>query len=83
MRTIDSLPGHRRAFQVLLPSRIQNHDDNDLRLMLLSLKNTRNATVVHIQRIERELSKRGVSKSFIRSDLRYNFDKDKLALEEK
>ncbi|MGY5852938.1 MAG: hypothetical protein RTU92_05165 [Candidatus Thorarchaeota archaeon] len=82
MRTTELIAGHRHAFQVLLPKRIQSHNDNDLRLMLLSLKNTRNATVVHIQRIERELAKRGVSKSLIRTDLQYDFDKDKLALKE-
>jgi hypothetical protein len=51
--------GQRRAIPVLLPNSIRNDSDNDLRLELVSLKNAKVAVTVHIQRIERELARRG------------------------
>jgi len=47
------------AFRVILPRKLSEHTDSDLKLMLVSLKNTAIATTVHTQRIERELQKRG------------------------
>jgi len=49
------------AFKVVLPRRLSEHTESDLKLMLVSLKNARVASSVHIQRIERELKKRGCS----------------------
>jgi hypothetical protein len=42
--------------------------DSDLRLSLVSLKNSQAAIGVHIARIEKELSDRGVSRYIIHSD---------------
>jgi hypothetical protein len=50
---------HNHSFNVILPRKLSEHTDNDLRLMLVSLKNVRCASSVHILRIERELKKRG------------------------
>ncbi|MHA2379232.1 MAG: hypothetical protein ACXADO_03125 [Candidatus Thorarchaeota archaeon] len=49
----------KHAFKVVLPRKLSEHTESDLKLMLVSLKNTRVVTSVHIQRIERELKKRG------------------------
>jgi hypothetical protein len=49
----------KHAFSVILPRKLSECDDSDLRLMLVSLKNTTVATSVHIRRIERELENRG------------------------
>jgi len=43
----------------MLPNSIRTESDNDLRLELVSLKNAQVTVAVHIQRIERELAKRG------------------------
>lgn len=51
--------GRRLAIPVLLPNSIRKDTDNDLRLELVSLKNAQVAVTVHIQRIERELARRG------------------------
>lgn len=51
--------GRRLAIPVLLPNSIRKDNDNDLRLELVSLKNAQVAVTVHIQRIERELARRG------------------------
>jgi hypothetical protein len=50
---------HNHSFNVILPRKLSEHTDSDLRLMLVSLKNARCASTVHILRIERELKKRG------------------------
>ena len=49
------------ALNVIIPRKISEHSDSDLRLMLVSLKNARSVSTVHIRRIERELMKRGCS----------------------
>ncbi|MFX0046027.1 MAG: hypothetical protein ACFE8Z_09280 [Candidatus Hermodarchaeota archaeon] len=51
----------KHAFRVVLPRRLSEEKESDLKLMLVSLKNTRVATSVHIQRIEKELKRRGCS----------------------
>ncbi|MFW9945113.1 MAG: hypothetical protein ACFFB7_08955 [Candidatus Sifarchaeia archaeon] len=51
----------KHTFKVVLPRRLSEETERDLKLMLVSLKNTRVATTVHIQRIERELKRRGCS----------------------
>jgi len=47
------------AFSVILPRKLSEHTDSDLKLMLVSLKNTTIAASVHIHKIERELKERG------------------------
>ncbi len=49
----------KHAFNVILPRRLSEHTDSDLRLMLVSLKNAKSVSMVHILRIEKELKKRG------------------------
>lgn len=56
----------KNAFSVILPRKLSEHNDSDLRLMLVSLKNTTVAASVHIHRIERELEKRGSKLTIIR-----------------
>ncbi|UCE08980.1 MAG: 4Fe-4S binding protein [Candidatus Thorarchaeota archaeon] len=46
-------------FRVLLPRKLPEHPDVDLKHMLVSLKNTIQACTIYISRIERELRKRG------------------------
>lgn len=58
-RTSSISTWRKHAFNVILPRKLSEHSDSDLRLMLVSLKNTSVAVSVHIQRIERELRKRG------------------------
>ena len=58
-RTSSVSTWRKHAFNVILPRKLSEHSDSDLRLMLVSLKNTSVAVSVHIQRIERELRKRG------------------------
>ncbi len=55
----DTAKWRKHAFKVVLPRRLSEETENDLRLMLVSLKNARVTTSVHIQRIERELKRRG------------------------
>ena len=47
------------AFKVIIPRRLSQHTDSDLKLMRVSLKNAISASTVHMLRIERELKKRG------------------------
>jgi len=49
----------KHAFSVILPRKLSEHTDSDLKLMLVSLKNTTIAASVHIRKIERELKERG------------------------
>ncbi len=49
----------KHSFKVVLPRKLSEHDDSDLRLMRVSLKNTIEAATVHLLRIERELKNRG------------------------
>lgn len=49
----------KHAFSVILPRKLSEHNDIDLRLMRVSLKNAISAETVHLLRIERELKKRG------------------------
>lgn len=55
----------KHAFSVILPKKLSEHSNSDLRLMLTSLKNTTVAASVHIVRIERELKERGCSPSIL------------------
>lgn len=49
----------KHAFNVILPRKLSEHTESDLKLMRVSLKNAISASSVHILRIERELKKRG------------------------
>jgi hypothetical protein len=49
----------------ILPEKVKIATNNDLRLSLISLKNTQSAIGVHVSKIERELKNRGVSKYII------------------
>jgi hypothetical protein len=55
----------RRSFNVFLPRKLSEHTESDLKLMLISLKNTLSVSTVHIGRIEGELKKRGCSLSIL------------------
>ncbi|MDH4213865.1 MAG: hypothetical protein OEV85_08085 [Candidatus Thorarchaeota archaeon] len=55
-------------FSVILPHRGVKDSDSDLRLSLVSLKNSQAAIAVHIARIEKELADRGVSRYIIHPD---------------
>ncbi len=57
---------HNHSFKVILPRKLSEHTDSDLRLMRVSLKNTIIASTVHLLRIERELKKRGSSLTILR-----------------
>lgn len=61
---------HQRHLKLhaLLPEKVKSATDIDLRLSLISLKNTQSALAVHVMKIERELSNRGVSKYIIHQD---------------
>ena len=56
------------SFKVIIPRKLAEHSDSDLRLMRVSLKNTITAASVHLQRIERELKERGSSLKIINRD---------------
>ena len=49
----------KHSFSVILPRKLSDHNNSDLKLMRVSLKNTIVAASVHLLRIERELMKRG------------------------
>lgn len=53
------------SFKVILPRNLTELPDSDLQLMLVSLKNAKIASTVHIIKIERELEKRGCSSSIL------------------
>ena len=53
------------SFKVILPRNLSETSDTDLQLMLVSLKNARDASTVHSVRIERELEKRGCCSSIL------------------
>lgn len=55
----------KRSFNVFLPRKLSEHTESDLRLMLISLKNTLCVSTLHIGRIEGELKKRGCSLSIL------------------
>jgi len=55
-------------FSVILPQKGIRNSDSDLRLSLVSLKNSQAAMGVHIARIEKELSDRRVSRYIIHQD---------------
>jgi len=48
----------KHSFKVVLPRKLSEHNDSDLRLMRVSLKNTIAAASVHLLKIERELKER-------------------------
>jgi len=67
--TTETLTDHKNLkLQALLPEKVKSATDTDLRLSLISLKNTQSAIGVHVVRIERELTNRGVSKYIIHQD---------------
>jgi hypothetical protein len=47
------------AFNVILPRKLSDHTDSDLRLMRVSLKNAISVSMVHLLKVERELKNRG------------------------
>jgi len=53
------------SFKVILPRNLSELPDSDLQLMLVSLKNAKIASTVHIIKIERELHKRGCCPSIL------------------
>ena len=55
----------KRSFNVFLPRKLSEHTESDLKLMLISLKNTLCVSTLHIGRIEGELKKRGCSLSIL------------------
>ncbi len=55
----------KHAFVVILPRKLSEHTESDLKLMLVSLKNARIASSVHILRIKRELKKRGCNPTIL------------------
>ena len=57
---------HNHSFNVILPRKLSEHTDNDLKLMRVSLKNAITASTIHLLRIERELKKRGSSLTILR-----------------
>nr|KXH75706.1 MAG: hypothetical protein AM325_16020 [Candidatus Thorarchaeota archaeon SMTZ1-45] len=59
--------GHKQSFNVIIPRRTSSNTDAELRLMLVTLKNTVIASSVHISRIENELRKRGKSSRILSS----------------
>lgn len=54
--------------RALVPEKLKSATDSDLRLSLISLKNTQSAIAIHVMKIESELSKRGVSKYIIHQE---------------
>jgi hypothetical protein len=52
--------GRKHSFNVILPKRGYDYTDDELRLMLVTLKNAIVAGSVHISKIENELRKRKV-----------------------
>lgn len=56
----DVISGRKHSFSVVLPRGVAAHSDSDLKLMLVSLKNTISACSVYVSKIEKELKKRGV-----------------------
>lgn len=66
MKTTQSL-AHQKHLKLhaLVPEKVKKATDSDLRLSLISLKNTQSAIAVHVMNIERELKHRGVSKYII------------------
>jgi hypothetical protein len=66
---INTAKAHRvYSFKAILPQRGLGDTDRDLRLSLVSLKNSQAAIGVHIARIEKELEERKVSKYIIHPD---------------
>ncbi|MFW9925816.1 MAG: hypothetical protein ACFFDM_03500 [Candidatus Thorarchaeota archaeon] len=49
----------KHSFNVILPRKLSEQTENDLKLMRVSLKNAISVSTVHMRRIERELEKRG------------------------
>ena len=56
----------KHSFKVVLPKKLSEHNDSDLRLMRVSLMNTIAAASVHLLRIEKELKARGSELSILR-----------------
>lgn len=61
----DTIRGRRISLNVLLPLKIHTHTEDELRLMLVTLRNSIVASSVHISRIENELRKRGVDRRIL------------------
>ncbi|MHA2312584.1 MAG: hypothetical protein ACXADC_00270 [Candidatus Thorarchaeota archaeon] len=51
--------GRKHSFNALIPKNLNQDSDRDLRLILVSLKNAESAIGVYIQKVEKELMKRG------------------------
>lgn len=54
------------SFKAIIPRKLSDHNNSDLKLMRVSLKNTITAAAVHLQRVERELKKRESSLGILR-----------------
>lgn len=63
----EAISGRKHTLNVILPKKVSEHTDSELRLMLVTLKNAMVASSVHISRIEKELKERGVNSSILRS----------------
>ncbi|MHA2066157.1 MAG: hypothetical protein ACXABY_17435 [Candidatus Thorarchaeota archaeon] len=55
----ESRIGRKQSFRALIPTNLKEDSDRDLRLILVSLRNAESAIAVYIQKIEKELTKRG------------------------
>ncbi|MHA2299897.1 MAG: hypothetical protein ACXACD_02975, partial [Candidatus Thorarchaeota archaeon] len=51
--------GRTHSFKALIPTNLKVDSDRDLRLILVSLRNAESAIAVYIQKIEKELERRG------------------------
>ena len=61
----EAISGRVHSLKVILPKKLSNHSNSDLKLMLVSLKNAMTTSTVHISRIEKELRKRGIEPSIL------------------
>jgi len=62
---VEAIDGRMHSLKVILPKKLSTHSDCDLKLMLVSLKNTMVTGAVHISRIEKELRRRGIEPSIL------------------
>ncbi len=69
-----AMSGQKHSFKVILPEKVNDHTDHELRLMLVSLKNAIIASSVHISKIENELRKRGKVSSILENARLVPFD---------
>lgn len=58
-RKSDIAKWRKHTLNIILPRKLSEHTDSDLKLMLVSLRNAISVSTVHLLKIERELKKRG------------------------